>query len=168
MYHVYCLFYLVSQIYNWKYNACVCCRYKIEKSKDGLWGATEEDGSWNGMVGAVHRGVFVLRLLKYLQYTIECSYIINSNSCCSPYTGFQLTHASNTRWPLWRSQGTPRWGPFVLSSVLKIYTPKYKTTQYGAICFKCCNPHYMKHTPCRAQTMPLCLRPDIIIVEDYI
>ena len=32
-------------------------RYTIARAKDGQWGAEEEDGSWNGLVGAVVNGV---------------------------------------------------------------------------------------------------------------
>ena len=35
----------------------LCYRFKIKNAPDWKWGTEEADGSWNGMVGVVHRGV---------------------------------------------------------------------------------------------------------------
>ena len=38
------------------------CTWSIEQSKDGLFGSTAEDGTWNGIIGELIRGELDLSL----------------------------------------------------------------------------------------------------------
>lgn len=44
--------------------------YKLIEPPDGMWGGPNDDGTWNGMVGMVMRGVRLSELYYYTLYKI--------------------------------------------------------------------------------------------------
>ena len=52
-------------------------------SIDGQWGSKSENGTWNGMIGMVHRKVFL--------NTVQIQYVVEETSSLNSYVNRRLT-----------------------------------------------------------------------------
>ncbi len=67
-----------------------CFRYTITQPPDGKWGGENADGTWNGMVGMVIRGVKLIiyyKCYRFIQFIsgkrLKCDTIARRETNCT-------------------------------------------------------------------------------------